>query len=287
MSHPRAVIAFVGLAVLATLPAVSAAAHGPVHEQIRELSAAIARAPNAAELRLRRGRAYLAAAHPQDAARDLRRALALDPRLRGAYYFLGEAELAAGRPAAARHAAERFLQSLQGGHDEAETELNGGRFRGLLLLGRAFSAASQHAEAAAAYGSALSLGLPARPEDYLAHAQAFESAGRPADALAALEAGLERLGSVITLEQRALALELALERKEAALDRLERLIAASPQPAELCYQRGELLESMGRTQAARESYRAGLAALDRLPPGRLRAPAFTELHARLQAAQDP
>ena len=125
----------------------------------------------------------------------------------------------------------------------------------------------------------------ASQQQRLAHGHLEPRGAQPL--LAALEAGLERLGSVITLEQRALALELALERKDAALDRLERLIAASPQPAQLCYQRGELLESLGRTQAARESYRAGLAALDRLPPGRLRAPAFSELYARLQAAQDP
>jgi tetratricopeptide (TPR) repeat protein len=281
MLHPHRVAVVALLALLVALGAGSASAHGPVHEQIRELSAAIDRAPRDAELYLRRGRAYLAAAHPDEAAQDLQRALALAPQLRAAHYFLGQAELAAGRAAAARESAERFLAALRDERDPDEAR--GGRFRGLVLLAQALSASEQHAAAADAYGRALSLG-GARPDDYLAHAQELERDRRPADALAALEAGLRRLGSVITLERRALALELGLGRKEAALSRLDRLIAASPQPAEWCYQRGELLESLGRKQAAEESYRAGLAALARLPPGRLKTPALRELRKRLQAA---
>lgn len=251
-------------------------AHGPVHARIRQLSAEIARSPRNAELHLRRGRAYLEDDHAREAAADLRRALALDPALRGAHHFLGEAELARGRAKAAQHAAERFLAALT-------QDADGGRFRGLTLLARALDAQQQHAAAADAYGQALALAEQPRPEDYLAHADLLERAGLRAQALASVQAGLARLGSIVTLEHRALALEIADGHHDAALARLERLIAHSPQPAVLWRERGRLFERLGRRSEAKRCYAAGLAALAELPPSRRNTRALRQLTAQLEA----
>lgn len=252
-----------------------ALAHGSVHSQIEQLSGEIARDPRNAELHLRRGRAYLASDHAAEAAADLRRALRLDPALHGAHYFLGEAELARGRAKAARQAAERFLETL--GQSDV-----GGRYRGLTLLARALAEREQHAAAADAYGQALALAEQAQPEDYLAHAELLERAGRRAEALATVQAGLARLGSIVTLEQRALALEVAAGQHEAALSRLARLIEHTAQPAALWQQRGKLLAQLGRMDEAKQCYVAGLAVLARLPTNKRDTPALRELSAQLE-----
>jgi tetratricopeptide (TPR) repeat protein len=253
-----------------------ALAHGSVHSQIEQLSGEIARDPRNAELHLRRGRAYLAADHAAEAAADLRRALRLDPALHGAHYFLGVAELARGRAKAARRAAERFLRTL--GQSDG-----GGRFRGLTLLARALAESEQHAAAADAYGQALAFAEHAQPEDYLVHAELLERAGRRAEALATVQAGLVRLGSIITLEQRALALEVAAGQLEAALSRLARLIEHTAQPAALWQQRGRLLAQLGRMDEAKQCYATGLAILARLSAHKRDAPALRELRAQLEA----
>ena len=255
-----------------------ALAHGSVHSQIEQLSGEIARDPRNAELHLRRARAYLASDHAAEAAADLRRALRLDPALHGAHYFLGEAELARGRAKAARRAAERFLETL--GQSDV-----GGRFRGLTLLARALAEGQQHAAAADAYGQALALALAeqARPEDYLAHAELLERAGRRAEALATVETGLARLGSIVTLEQRALALGVAAGQHAAARSRQARLIEHTAPPAVLWQQRGTLLAQLGRMDEAKQCYAVGLAVLARLPANKRDTPALRELSAQLEA----
>ena len=250
-------------------------AHGPVHVQIAKISAEIARAPKDAGLHLRRGRAYLEADHPGQAAADFRRALVLSPELASAHYFLGQAELARGRAQAAVRAAERFLAALQAAGV-------GERFRGLVLLAQARAARRQYSAAADAYRDALALAEQARPEDYLQHAELLVRAGRRDDALATLETGLARLGSIITLEQRALELEIDGSHDAAALRRLERLIAQSAQPADLWLRKGELLDRLGHAAEANACYRAGLAALADLPESKQSVPALRQLAQRLR-----
>jgi hypothetical protein len=151
------------------------------------------------------------------------------------------------------------------------------------LLGDIRARGDRHADAARHYRRALELAEAPRPADVLACADAYARAGRLEDALAALALGEARLGSVVTLQRRALALEVQAGRHGAALARVERLRAASVQPAPWLLEKARILAAQGDGAGARQAARDGLDAIARLPEGRRRVPAMQELAASLRA----
>src|SRR5215470_898069 len=90
----------------------NALGHGAIHDQLHDSNAAIQAQPHNATLYLKRGRLYLEARHFTEA---------IDPALRAAYYFLGDALLRQGDADAASLAAERFIAALATGEREALT----------------------------------------------------------------------------------------------------------------------------------------------------------------------
>ncbi len=265
----------IALIAVMWLPA-SVRGHGSVSEKIHRLSAQIDKTPRNAHLYVRRGRAYLDEARYYRAIGDLRRALKIEPSLRSAHYFLAQAELAVNRRVKAEASAKRFLASL------ADDD-RGGRIRAHRLLGHVLAARGKLDRAADHYYRAFSLSESPRPRDVIALARVYARAKRVDDALRAIDAGIAKLGPLVTLERQALELEQSHGRYQAALARLDRLIAASKHPAPWLYRKATLLRDRGDLEGARHAAALGLRALADLPAGRRRAPALVELQAKLQA----
>jgi tetratricopeptide (TPR) repeat protein len=119
-------------------------------------------------------------------------------------------------------------------------------------------------EAAAAMDVALARDQAATAEHFLARSQVAER--RPvegaAGAIRVLEAGLERWPRAWNLASRLVDLEAEAGRWDAALARLDAVIAVAARPERLLAQRGDLLARAGRPWEAREAWTVALAGLE-------------------------
>ncbi len=157
-----------------------------------------------------------------------------------------------------------------------------------LLRARAL-AALDSSIALSVYRLAIDLADKPGPSLFL---EAAEVAGqRPAteDALAIIELGLERRGSIATLQAKAIELELALGRPEAALERVSELIVRAARPEPWLVHQGDILWNLGRTAEARSSYKAAVIAIENLPTTRRNGARTAQLrihaNARLHSAR--
>lgn len=240
----------------------NAALHDGLHEQIRALDRAIERSPGRAELHLRRAELFRLHRQWAEALADLRRAEELDPRLDG--LVLGQARLLLdeGQLDAARAIVERHLA------------LTPGDPRAHLLRAEIATRRGAVEEAVRAYDQAIAGLDPPEPDHYLARAEALASLGPQGveRALAGLDAALDRLGRVASLEQRAVELERDRGRFDDALARLDALATLSPRQERWLALRGEILLEAGRPAEALDAFGAAGVALASLPP-RLRSSA--------------
>ena len=261
---------------VATCLAVPAHGHGVVSEKIRQISAEIAKTPDNGPLYMKRGRLYLDEARYRRAMADFRKALRIAPDLHSAWYFLAQAQLGAKQPARAEISARRFMSNL------VDSD-RGGHIRAHLLLGQVLTARGKLDRAADHYYRAFVLSETPRPRDVIALATTLARANRTDDALRAIDAGIARLGSLVTLERHALRLETGAGRYDAAQARLDRLIADSEMPAGWMLEKARLLRDRGDEGTARQIAARGLHVLADLPATRRRTPAMRELQAELQA----
>jgi tetratricopeptide (TPR) repeat protein len=246
-------------------------AHAGLDEVERETQAALTRHPHDAETHLERARVHELRREWDAALARLAeaRTLGADPAVVGV--ARGRIQLAAGRPERAREEIDRVLARRPDA------------WGALYERGRIWLALGDPARAAADFGVAIAK-LPApRPEQVMARHDALLSLDRREEALRALDDGMALLGPIPSLELPAVDLEIALARWEAALQRLDRLIAqAAGNPAWIA-RRGDVLARAGRTAEARAEWTRALAVLDRRPPGRGARP-FADLRQRLEAA---
>ncbi len=210
-----------GLALLA--PFNPTAAHGPLEEQIATVSQAILAHPQDAALYLQRGE-LRRLAHDWDGAQgDYDHASQLEPHRSETALCRAALALDRGDNAAALQELNAFLAEHPG-HAE-----------GFLLRSRAWRAASRLAEAVADLDRAIALLPNPRPEQYLERARLVAGAnGMGVDAaLRGLDAGIERLGPIVSLESYAIDLETAAGRPGAARARLTRIeTPAAPQQSQ-------------------------------------------------------
>ena len=261
------------LIFLLLLPAL-AAAHGDLHEQIAAMSRRVEQEPERAELYLQRGQLHRAHREWDAALADYEQAERLDPGLLIVDFLRGVALLDAGRPEAARAAHDRFLARRP---DHAEAHAT--RARAHVALGERLAAARD-------FSRAIALLPQPRPEYYLERARALTAAGSEYldEALRGLDAGLDTLGPIVTLQLYAIDLELARERPGAALARLDRTLRQAGANPTWLARRGEILERAGRPGEAREAYASSMAALERLAPSRRKTKAMDELAVRVRTA---
>ncbi len=252
----------------------SAWAHGDLHERILALSAEIAAHPDDARLYRARADLYREHGEPEPALVDLDRVAALEP---------GSPRL---------HLAYALVRADQGRWVEARAELDRQLLatpcdgQALTLRGNAEERLGAHGAAIADFTAAIAQAIADNdvdPELYCARARASAALGDEhlAEAIRGLDDGCERLGSPIALMLLAVDLETRSGAIDAALERLDRIVAASQAKDRWLARRGDLLAAAGRAGEARSAYAAALAAIAGLPEDRRGNPETQALAQRL------
>ncbi|MCI0744901.1 MAG: tetratricopeptide repeat protein [Verrucomicrobia subdivision 3 bacterium] len=262
------------LFLLSLVAAGEALAHGDLHLQIAEVTRQIEKNPKNAELYLKRGELHRAHQEWDPAQADYDRALVLDPSLHVIDFTRGRMFLEANWPHSAKICLDRFLLR-QTNHVEARVA----RARALVKL-------TKHLEAARDYTAAIQQSAAGRPELYIERAQALTEEGTNhfGEALRGLDEGMQKLGTLVTLQLYAIDIELKQKKYDAALDRLEKVAAQSPRKETWLARRGEILQQAGRNPEARRAYEDALKAMASLPPARRNVPAMVELERRIKEA---
>lgn len=249
-------------------------AHGPIDESIGRATAEIRKDPKNARLYLKRGELYRVRDERGLAATDYARAAQLDPDDPKVDFYRGRLALGSDQPAKAEASLSRFIARAPG-HTTARML----RARARVKLGRRLEAAEE-------YSAAIGLHPSPGPELYLERAQAL--AGVSDDylqtALGGLDAGLSKLGPVVTLQLYAIRLEEKRGNFSAALKRLDLILERSPRKDTWLARRGQILERAGQPAEALEAYARALEEIRQLPDARRTTPATAESRNRLREA---
>jgi len=258
------------LASASAIPAIcpsSAKAHGPIDAQIARVTRLLEQAPHDAELYLKRGELHRVHGDFEAALLDYDRARKEAPDLFVLDLVRGQTLLEAGRPAEANKHLDRFLETSPG-HVDARVC----RAEARVLLGERLSAVED-------YTRALEVDSVKAIEIYVARARALEAEGPQyyERALAGLDEGIERFGSLLLLLLPAIDLELACGRIERALERIDRVEAESARKEKWWLKKARILHAAGRAGEARELVQAALAAIDNLPHSRRQATATLKM----------
>lgn len=253
-------------------------AHRPLDEQIRDVTLRLQSSPRDASLLLKRGELHRAQGEWGAAERDYVAARAIDPSLDAVDLCFGTMLLQSGsRLPEARSVLDRFLTKRPGHSD------------GLVTRARVRAKLGDHEGAVRDYDAAIaSFAPPARPqpEHYLERADELAALGdaRLDEAVRGLDEGLARLGEPITLQMRAIDLDVARGRHDAALARVDRILSHPGRRERWLKRRGDIQRMAGRLQEAHGSYQEALAAITALPEGRRAAAATRKLEEDLRDA---
>jgi tetratricopeptide (TPR) repeat protein len=264
---PRRLAHATVVAVAVLLAPAPVLAHGAFDARVAALSARIEEQPSA-DRYLERSVLYRGNGDLAAALADLKQAERLDPTRTDLGLHRGRLALDAGRPKEAVAPLQALLAETPN-HPEAN-----------LALARALAELGQSRDAAAHYTRAIEAAPVAIPSHYLERADVLLAAGEPQVALDGLDEGLSRLGPVVALANRAIEIELARGRVDAALVRLDRLALRASRQETWLARRAEILEDSGRRAEARAAYARALAEIERLPPRRRATPAMAQLESR-------
>lgn len=249
-----------------------AAAHGPLHEQIQQLTHELTRHPDDAARLVRRGELLLLHGLPDQARTDLERVATLRPDDVTNDFRLGQVDLDQGATNAAVQRLTRFVKARP-------RSLTGQR-----TLAQALLADGQPRSAASHFEAAIALSAEPLPDWYLEQARALQAAeAMPQEVLACLDAGIARYGPLPALQLLAIDLEMRRGETDAALARLDALAARAERKERWLARRGDVLWQAGRTHEARVAFLAAGKALDALPDKLRRAWIATELRQQLEA----
>lgn len=257
---------------LALLAPAFALGHSDLHEAITALDREIAAQPASAALHLRRGELHRKHADWLKAAADYDRAAALDPALKVVDLARGALGVEARRPEAAKTALDRFVKNCP---DDAA---------GYAARARLLRQQKEPAAAAEDFARAVACAQQPAPDLFLDYAELLREAGKPADAVAVLEAGIAKLGPLVTLAALALDLEIAQGRTDTALRRVDALVAAAPRKEAWLLRRSGILEKAGRMAEARAACEQARAALAVVPEVRRSTAAARALQDEIEAA---
>jgi tetratricopeptide (TPR) repeat protein len=266
---------FTGLVLLSTglfWPAISGA-HGDLHLRIMEMTREIQTATtNRAELYLARGELLREHGEWKAAAFDYERAAELAPGMAEIDFCRARLLADEGELTAARAMFEKGLKS---------EPRNG---EGLIGRGRVLLRLAETNAAIADYRLGLEILEDPDPEYYFELAQTLVAAKRKGEAIAALDSGNKKLGSVMRLQAYALELEIEEAKRAAALKRLETIIAQAMRKETWLARKGELLLLEGRSEQAREAYLGSLAEMGKLPPRLQQSPGMVALRDQVDTA---
>jgi tetratricopeptide (TPR) repeat protein len=264
---PRRLATATVVAVAILLAPAPALAHGAFDARVAALSARIKEQPSA-DRYLERSVLYRGHGDLAAALADLQQAERLDPTRTDLGLHRGRLALAVGRPDEAVAPLRNLLAEVPD-HPEAN-----------LVLARALAKLGRSRDAAVHYTRAIAAAPVGIPSHYLEWADVLLAAGEPQIALNGLDEGLHRLGPVVALASRAIEIELAQGRVDAALVRLDRLASRASRQETWLARRAEILEGSGRRAEARAAYAGALAEIERLPAHRRATPAMAQLELR-------
>lgn len=247
-------------------------AHGDVHEEIAALSKLIETEPAGATLLMRRGELHRAHQDWAAAGSDFDAALKLDPKLIAVELARGEMLGEAGRTDDAIAAYDRFLAREPGSS------------AGCAGRARVLAGAKKWEAAAEDFSSAITHASQPEPALFIERAKALHAAGKLDDAVSALDAGIGRIGLLVTFLLPAVDLEIEAGRPDAALARLEKMMDSTPRKERWLLRRGEILEMAGRSEAARDAFTAARTALASVPADRRATAAMQDLAKSIDAA---
>jgi predicted Zn-dependent protease len=234
-------------ALIAVLPV---AAHPDIDEALARLDGLISADPENAALYLQRGELQVKHNNLIAADADFQTAGKKSADLRGLDRARGELALAKGQDQQARLLLDRALALNP---DDAEA---------LVMRSRAHAALGDRASALADLNAALEK-IPTPPPDLFLSRAALIT--EPAEAIRGLDEGIDRIGAAPSLILRALVLEEAAGRIDAALARIDKVIAQSEANETWLKLRGDLLARAGREREARLAYTAARRAIASLP----------------------
>ena len=250
-------------------------AHGDIEMRIATLSRKISAATNDVTLYLARGDLHREHQDWAAAAADYDQAAKIQPDLVAVDLCRGRLLAAMDRLAEAE---AKFSKVIVQAPQEGEAFI--GRARVLLKLNRRSDAISD-------YRKGLDKISKPQPEYYLELADTFVVEQRSIDALHSLDEGINRLGPIILLHEKALQLELAENDLEAALHRVDQILQVAARKENWLVRRGDILMLLNRDMEAQVSLKSALKAIDALPPVLQKGPNVLQLinHARTSLAQ--
>jgi predicted Zn-dependent protease len=243
----------------------TAFAHGDLHGQIAELTTQIKSAPagslKQAVLHLHRGELHRLHGEFKEAEADFEVVARFDPerkqdKLRDLDLARGRLYLDWGKPQQAKEALDRYV--AKHGEDPA----------GLITLAQTLVKLGWGIEAVAHLDRAIAKHPQPEPDHFIGRAEMLEKLGaKHLDrAVRGLDEGIRRLGPVVTLESKAIDLELKLKRWNSALRRVDLLHDSQPRKDIWLARKAQILDLAGQPQKAAEARRKALAAHDKLPP---------------------
>lgn len=256
------------------LLAAPAAAHVGVDVLEHDARAAVAANPRDAAARLNLAKTFQAAGRWDEALVAYDDAIAYGADVDTCEAARGQVFLAAGFPRSAKRSFDVVLQRRP---DAWAVYLD---------RARAWTALKEPLHAADDYRRALGGIRDPKPEHVLAYRDALVAAGKPDEALRALDDGMSRIGTIASLQLPAIDMETERQHWDAALHRLDELMRQAPSSPIWITQRADILAKAGRTTEARAEYARALATIDARPRNR-RPPALATLEARLRAMLAP
>ena len=242
-------------------------AHGDLHEQIEEISRRIRRAPSA-ELFLKRGELHRAHQDFEPALADYDAAERRRPGMEAVLFCRGRTLFEAGRFAPARASLDRFLQAKP---EHAE---------GYLMRARVNAALKDFGAAVKDFDRVIELAPGAGPDQFLERAQAQGAQGDFDGAIKVLDEAMLRIGPLFTLQAQAVEVERTRKSFDAALGRVDDILAQAQRKESWLMEKGAILEEAGRPEEAQRSYQAALAAIEALPPHLHATKATQEIESR-------
>jgi predicted Zn-dependent protease len=251
-------------------------AHGIYEERLARASEQIAASPKDPEPLIRRQVLRREHGDFAGALSDLEAAAVLSPGRPGLDALRGRLALESGHPERAVVPLERALLEHP---EDPESRLS--LARALLAVGRPLDAAGH-------YSLAIEQAPVKLPAHYLERARALRAAGPEYRdrALEGLDEGMTRLGTLVSLANLAIILEVERGRFDAALARLDALAAASPRKESFRGRRAEILEQAGRSGEARAEWTRALAEIEDLSLHQRQTTAMTQLATRARGAID-
>lgn len=249
---------------------VPALAHGPLHERIQQLTAALEQSPSDAALLEERGELFRLHGLFSEARLDWSKVATLRPDDVTNHLRLGLVALGMGETNDAINRLEQFVSARPSS------------ITGQLTLAEALVAAGRPADAVPHWTSAIRLTEEPRPEWFLDRARAARSGGIDVDlVLAGLDDGIDRHGPLPALQLLAVELETGRGNTDAALRRIAAIADRAERKERWLLRRGDILLAAGRTNEARMEFQAARKALDQLPDKVRRGWAATELRQQI------